>query len=83
MSKEQTPIEEFYYKWQTQDFEHKRIEMPNFTEEELLNFGEQYAQYREKKAVLEALERFVDWCDEDEGHFKSKEELIKAFMKQK
>ena len=56
-SKEQTPItaEEFYYKWQLQDFEHKKIEMPNFTEEELLNFGEQYAQAK----VLEALEREV------------------------
>jgi hypothetical protein len=55
--KEQTPItaEEFYYKWQTQDFEHKKIEMPNFTEEELLNFGEQYANAK----VLEALEREV------------------------
>ena len=61
MSKEQTPItvKEFYYKWQTQDFKHKKIEIPNFTEEELLNFGEQYAQYRERKDVLEALEREV------------------------
>ena len=55
--KEQTPItaQEFYYKWQLQDFEHKKIEMPNFTEEELLNFGEQYAQVK----VLEALESEV------------------------
>lgn len=53
--KEQTPItaQEFYYKWQLQDFEHNKIQMPNFTEEELLNFGEQYANAK----VLEALER--------------------------
>lgn len=59
MNKEQTPMtaEEFYYKWQTQDFEPKKIEMPNFTEEELLNFGEQYAQAK----VLEALKDLEVW----------------------
>ena len=66
MSKEQTPITawEFYRNSHTAN---------------VYEVMEQFAQYREKKA----LERFIDWCDTEEKNYKSKEELIEDFLKQK
>lgn len=72
MSKEKTPITAGEYA-DKNDFWFEREH--NIA----LKFAEQYAQAK----VLEALERFIDWCYTEEKNYKSKEELIRDFLKHK
>ena len=76
-SKEQTPITADKY------FDNINWNMLLNLCENPLDELKKRAEFYAKAKVLEALERFIDWCDTEEKNYKSKEELIEDFLKHK